>query len=59
MPRSATRSDHVRGPIAVFCSPAVVPFTGLKVPEGVAVDGAGAVYVIDGSNNRVVMLSLR
>ncbi|BBZ12133.1 serine/threonine-protein kinase PknD [Mycobacterium branderi] len=36
-------------------SPSVLPFTGLYEPQGVAVDGNGAVYVSD-FNNRVVKL---
>nr|VTP02778.1 Serine/threonine-protein kinase PknD [Mycobacterium riyadhense] len=34
----------------------VLPFVGLSIPEGVAVDGTGAVYVADSGNDRVVML---
>ncbi len=39
--------------------PAVLPFTGLRGPMGVAVDGAGTVYVADTGNNRVVKLAVR
>ena len=39
--------------------PAVLPFTGLSGPMGVAVDGAGTVYVADTGNNRVVKLPLQ
>ena len=35
----------------------VVGFTGLAYPEGVAVDGAGTVYVTDYGSNRVVALA--
>jgi serine/threonine protein kinase, bacterial len=35
----------------------VLPFTGLKKPDGVAVDGAGGVYVADSDNHRVVKLA--
>ena len=35
----------------------VLPFTGLKNPDGVAVDAAGNVYVTDTDNNRVVKLA--
>jgi DNA-binding beta-propeller fold protein YncE len=35
----------------------VLPFTGLDRPTGVAVDTAGAVYVTDSGNNRVVKLA--
>ena len=31
----------------------VLPFTGLKYPFSVAVDGAGAVYAVDGGSNVV------
>ena len=34
-----------------------LPFTGLKNPAGVAVDGAGNVYVADTGNDRVLMLA--
>ena len=34
----------------------VLPFTGLKSPKGVAVDNAGAVYVVDAGNRRVLKL---
>lgn len=34
-----------------------LPFTGLKNPEGVAVDGAGNVYVTDTDHNRVLKLA--
>ena len=34
----------------------VLAFTGLANPSGVAVDSAGAVYVTDAGNNRVVKL---
>ena len=37
-------------------TPAVLPFTGLHSPEGVAVDSAGNLYVTD-QNNRVVTLA--
>jgi serine/threonine protein kinase, bacterial len=35
----------------------VLPFNGLDLPYGVAVDGVGTVYVADLSNNRVLKLS--
>jgi serine/threonine protein kinase, bacterial len=35
---------------------AVLPFTGLNGPDGVAVDTAGNVYVTDWGNNRVLKL---
>jgi len=35
----------------------VLPFTGLNLPNAVAVDTAGAVYVSDRGNNRVVKLA--
>jgi serine/threonine-protein kinase len=34
----------------------VLPFTGLSAPVGVAVDGAGNLYVTDSDNNRVLKL---
>jgi len=34
----------------------VLPFTGLSDPGGVAVDGAGTLYVTDAGNNRVLKL---
>ena len=37
-------------------TPTVLPFTGLYQPQGLAVDGSGAVYVAD-FNNRVVKLA--
>jgi serine/threonine-protein kinase len=36
---------------------AVLPFTGLTEPTAVAVDAAGAVYVADSGNNRVLRLA--
>ena len=36
---------------------AVLPFTGLTTPSGVAVDTAGDLYVTDWHNNRVVKLA--
>jgi serine/threonine protein kinase, bacterial len=38
-------------------TPTVLPFTGLKYPEGVAVDTSGNVYVADEFNNRVLKLA--
>jgi serine/threonine protein kinase, bacterial len=35
----------------------VLPFTGLKEPNSVAVDSAGAIYVADSGNNRMVKLA--
>ena len=35
----------------------MLPFTGLNGPSGVAVDGAGNVYVTDFRNNRVLKLA--
>lgn len=35
----------------------VLPFTGLSSPQGVAVDAAGGVYVVDSYNNRVLKLA--
>jgi serine/threonine protein kinase, bacterial len=35
----------------------VLPFTGLKNPDGVAVDPAGNVFVTDTDNNRVLELA--
>jgi streptogramin lyase len=37
--------------------PTVLPFTGLTFPSGVAVDGAGDVYLADTGNNRVLKLA--
>nr|WP_279637704.1 hypothetical protein [Mycobacterium innocens] len=37
-------------------TPAVLPFTGLYQPQGLAVDANGTVYVAD-FNNRVVKLA--
>ncbi|HTQ17820.1 MAG TPA: hypothetical protein VML93_10900, partial [Mycobacterium sp.] len=37
----------------------VVPFIGLKYPEGVAVNGTGTVYVTDFGNNRVLKLPVQ
>ena len=34
----------------------VLPFTGLSVPDGVAVDGAGNVYVVSSNNEKVFKL---
>ena len=39
-------------------SQVVLPFTGLDYPEGVAVDGAGNVYVTDSGNKRVLKLAV-
>jgi serine/threonine protein kinase, bacterial len=35
----------------------VLPFTGLTIAEGVAVDTTGNVYVIDANNKRVLKLA--
>ncbi len=35
----------------------VLPFTGLYIPFGVAVDSTGTVYVADSRNNRVLKLA--
>jgi serine/threonine protein kinase, bacterial len=35
----------------------VLPFTGLSNPAGVAVDGAGSVYVVDAGNSRILTLT--
>ena len=35
----------------------VLPFTGLNHPSGLALDGAGTVYVADYNNNRVLKLA--
>ena len=35
----------------------MLPFTGLKDPDGVAVDSAGNLYVTDSDNNRVLKLA--
>jgi DNA-binding beta-propeller fold protein YncE len=35
----------------------VLPFTDLNAPAGVAVDAAGAVYVTDAGNSRVLKLA--
>jgi serine/threonine-protein kinase len=37
----------------------VLPFTGLNQPEGVAVDSAGDLYVVDYGNTWVVKLAAR
>ncbi len=34
-----------------------LPFTGLNIPDSVAVDAAGDLYVTDMGNNRVVKLA--
>jgi serine/threonine-protein kinase len=34
-----------------------MPFNGLNSPEGVAADAAGAVYVTDSMNGRVLKLT--
>ena len=40
-----------------YGSQVTLPFTGLKLPGGVAVDAAGTVYVADENNNRVLELA--
>jgi serine/threonine-protein kinase len=40
-------------------SPTELPFTGLSVPQGVAVDTAGNIYVADRNNDRVLKLPPR
>ena len=42
--------------VAGASTPTVLPFTGLQIPNDVAVDTAGTVYVADFNNNRVVKL---
>ncbi|CAM4307387.1 Serine/threonine-protein kinase PknD [Mycobacterium basiliense] len=37
----------------------VLPFTGLKSPQGLAVDHDGAVLVVDAGNRRVLKLPAR
>jgi serine/threonine-protein kinase len=37
-------------------TPMMLPFSGLSLPDGVAVDTAGDVYVADSGHNRVVKL---
>jgi DNA-binding beta-propeller fold protein YncE/uncharacterized RDD family membrane protein YckC len=49
-------NDRVLKLAAGASVPTVLPFTGLSGPMGVAVDGAGTVYVADTGNNRVVKL---
>jgi serine/threonine protein kinase, bacterial len=63
--RGATAAVHDNNPIA---SPGteptaylqtVLPFDDVRWPEGVAVDGAGSVYVTDSVDHRVVELAAR
>ncbi|MFZ0902462.1 MAG: protein kinase [Mycobacterium sp.] len=42
---------------AAPAAPTVLPFTGLKNPDGLAVDTAGNLYVTDNGNNRVLKLA--
>jgi serine/threonine-protein kinase len=61
---AARPSAHVTRPTNPLTSPTptprrtqiTLPFTGLREPEGMAVDSAGAVYVADYGNGRVVSL---
>lgn len=50
-------ADRVLKLPAGSSNPTVPPFTGLSKPTGVAVDGAGNLYVADTGNNRVLKLA--
>jgi serine/threonine-protein kinase len=49
-PSSQTPSERT------YAAQVVLPFTGLDLPQGVAVDSAGTLYVTDLGNNRVLKL---
>src|SRR5262249_51063369 len=40
-----------------YGAPVTLPFTGLNIPSGVAIDTAGNLYVTDYTNQRVVSLA--
>jgi hypothetical protein len=40
-------------------APTELPFTDLKMPQAVAVDGTGAVYVTDNGNARVLKMAVQ
>jgi len=48
------RNDRVLELAAGATAQTVLPFTGLKNPLGVAVDGAGDIHVTDFGNSRVL-----
>jgi serine/threonine protein kinase, bacterial len=54
----APGSSHLPSPkpAAPYGSQAVLPFSGLNGPQGVAVDSAANVYVADAANHRVLKL---
>ena len=49
--------EHKQPAVAPRPVQTVLPFRGLNEPNGVAVDSAGNVYVVDERNNRVVELA--
>jgi serine/threonine protein kinase, bacterial len=56
-PNSTTTTTQPSHPVS-YSSQVVLPFTGLKAPNGVAVDTAGNLYVADVGNHRVMRLAV-
>ena len=55
---SRTPTTTSRTPPPEYGSPVVLPFTGLKNPDALAVDSVGNLYVTDWGNGRVVKLAV-
>jgi sugar lactone lactonase YvrE len=59
--QDANRVPYITDPggnqvLELSATPTTLPFTGLNQPTQIAVDGAGAVYVLDSGNARILKL---